>query len=126
MPNYEDIGEYEAVSGTFKNVTGDGTTVLDTDLIVIEVDQLAVLTNFRVTGAESEVYDLVIRDQDASNPEVVKTLVGTDLDEGDFEEPAVRNVGAGKEIAVINRTPLADNDYGVNVLVHKLQRDVIP
>lgn len=125
MPNYEDLEKFEAVSGTFSNVSGDGTTAVDTDLIVIEVDHLSVITNFRVTGASSEVYDLVIRDQNNANSEVIKTLVGTDLDEGDFEEPAVRNIGAGEEIAVINRTALDDDNYGINVLVHELKRDTI-
>jgi hypothetical protein len=125
MPNYEDLGKFEAVSGTSSNISGDGTTAADTDLVVIEVDHMSVVTNLRVTGATSEVYDLVVRDQGGANSEVRKTLVGSDLDDGDFEEPAVRNIGAGREIAVINRTQLDDDNYGINLLVHELKRDTI-
>lgn len=125
MPQYEDLEKFEASSATFKNLSGGGTTAAATDLVTIQVDHLAVMTNLRITGAAEEVYDLVVRDQGGGNSEIRKTLVGTDLDEGDFEEPAVRNIGAGREVVVINRTALDDDNYGVNILVHELKRDLI-
>lgn len=124
MPPIEDEDMLETLTGTFTNVTGDGTVPADTDLIVVEVDHMAQLTNLRITGGSTENYDVVVRDQDASNPSVEQTYVGSDIDEGKFENPAVRNIGAQKEVAIINRTQLDDDNYGVNVEVDQLERGV--
>jgi len=53
MPSYEDLEKFEAVSGTSSNISRDGTTAADTDLVVSEVDHMSVVTNLRVTGATS-------------------------------------------------------------------------
>lgn len=122
MPPYEQEADYFTRTASFKNVSGDGTTAADTDLVVIEFDHMAQVSNLRITGANSEIYDVVVRDQDGTNPEVVYTLVGSDLDEGTFRNPAVRNMGAQKEVAIINREQLADANYGVNLEVDQMRR----
>lgn len=122
MPPLEKKEDYTTTTGNFKNVAGDGTTAADTDLVVVEVDHKAQLSNLRISGANSEIYDVVVRDQDASNASVVNTLVGSDLDEGNFEFPVVEEIGAQKEVAIINREQLADANYGVSVVVDELKR----
>lgn len=117
--------DYTTTVANFKNVSGDGTTAADTDLIVVEVSHLAQLTNIVITGANSEIYDIVIRDQDASNASVEKTLVGSDVDKGDFEDPFIRNIGAQKEVAIINREQLADANYGVSIEVDEIREETI-
>jgi hypothetical protein len=121
MPTYDNLDDYSVSTDTFKNVSGDGTVAVDTDLAVIELDQSGQLTSLRITTETAEVFDVVLRDQDGSNPTTVKTFVGSDLDEGDFEEPVVREVGASSEIAVINRAQLNDEDVGVNAVAHELE-----
>lgn len=120
MPTYDKLDEYVPRTGNFKNVNGDGTTALDTDLVVIEADQSSHLTNLRITAESPELYDVVVRDQDGSNPTVEKSIYGSDLDEGDFEEPVVREIGANKEVAIINRAQLPSEDIAVNLVLHEL------
>mgnify|MGYP006928063219 FL=1 len=114
---------YKTLTDSFKYISGDGTTAAGTELVVIEFPHRAQISNLRITGASSNLYDVVARDQDGTNPEVLLSLVGTDLDEGTFREPAIKNIGAQREVAVINRTQLSDANYGVNIEVdHMLRR----
>lgn len=121
MPPLDEESEYTTSTANFKNVSGDGTTAANTDLAVIEVSHKAQLTNIVITGANTEIYDIVRRDQDGSNSTVAKTLVGSDIDKGDFEDPFLRNIGSQREVAVINREQLADANYGVSIEVDELR-----
>lgn len=124
MPPYEEEGSYETSTDNFKNVSGDGTTGNNTDLVVVEVDHRAQVSNLRITGANSHIYDLVVRDQDGSNESIVKTLVGSDIDEGTFRDPALRNIGAQREVALVNRESLSDANYGISIEVDEVRRGV--
>lgn len=122
MPGLNEEQDFTTNTVNFKNVSGDGTVTTDTDLVVQEVSHKAQLTSLRITGDNSQIYDVVARDQDGSNETVVKTFVGSDIDEGNFEFPVVRNIGAQREVAVINRDQLADANYGVSIEVDELRR----
>lgn len=122
MPELSEEDEYDTTVVNFKNVSGDGTTSSDTDLAVLEVSHKAQVTNIVITGDNSELYDIVRRDQDGTNETVAKTLVGSDLDKGDFENPFIKNIGAQREVAVINRTQLDDANYGISIEVDELRR----
>jgi hypothetical protein len=122
MPPLSEEDEYDTNTQNFKNVNGDGTTSADTDLVVQEVTHKAQLSNIVITGANSEIYDVVARDQDGSNSTVIATLVGSSIDKGSFEEPFIRNIGANREVAVINRSQLNDANYGVYIEVDELRK----
>lgn len=123
MPLYSEREDYEKATGTFKNVSGDGTVSADTDLVVIEVPHVGFVTRLEITGANLEHYDLVFRDQDGSNSTVKRSYATSDLRIGDFRDPVADEFGAQREIAVINRTQLADANYGVNIDVHHLEEE---
>lgn len=122
MPPFVEEDRFKTTTDSYKN-TG-GTVATDTDLVVVEVDFKAQLSNLRITGATSELYDVVVRDQDGTNPTTEKSFVGSDLNEGNFESPALRNIGAQKEVVVINRTGLADDNYAVNIEVDEAEAGV--
>jgi hypothetical protein len=75
-----------------------------------------------ITGADLQKYELVVRDSDGSNETAEKSYATSDFKGGTFEDPELEKVGAGKEIALINRTQLSDSSYGVNLKVHEVER----
>jgi len=121
MPSKSKEEEYAVSTARFSNTSGDGTTSSGTDLAVIEVTHKAQLTEVDITGDNSELYDVKLRDQDASNPSTERTYVGSDIQRGDFEDPAVPKIGANREVAVTSAVQLADANYALNVTVHELQ-----
>jgi len=122
MPGIEKDVRYDSRTATFNNATGDGTTAADTDLVVIEVDHKSQLSTIHISGSARNLYEVVVRDQDATNSQTIKSLAVQDTNLGDFEFPFIRNIGAQKEVAVVNKTQLSDAEYAVNIEVDELRR----
>jgi hypothetical protein len=125
MPDRSRLSDFEHKDRSFKNVSGDGTTAADTDLAVVEVDYLSHVTGLEISSASEHIYDLVVRDTDGQNPTVRKTVHGNDIDQGNFLEPALENIGASQEVALINREQLADENIAIYLKVHTLDADSV-
>jgi len=122
MPGINEEDRYVTKVGNFRNETGDGVTDAGTNLIVIEVDHKSQVSRLHISGTERNVYSLETRNQDGTGSETIKSFAVQELTVGDFEFPIVRDIGAQKEIAVVNNTELSDSEFAVNVEVEELRR----
>jgi hypothetical protein len=105
--------EYET---QYQSATANGSNA-DTDLIVVETDKQAQLSNIQIDGNDAQDYVIEVRDQDGSNASTKRRYFAvSNVDRGDFENPELE-WGAKQEIAVVNRTALSAEDYSVNVTV---------
>ncbi|WP_440005296.1 hypothetical protein [Halomicrococcus sp. SG-WS-1] len=87
------------------------------DLVIVESDKQAQLGRLRITAGESNTFTVEVRDHDGSNAQTVASFVGSDVDEGSFEEP-VHEAGATKEYAIkISNAGSSSTNYAVNVRV---------
>lgn len=109
-------GEYET---QYQSATANGSNA-DTDLLVVETDKQAQLTNIQIDGSDEQDFAVEVRDQDGSNATTKRRYFNVSgVDRGDFENPELE-WGAMQEIAVVNRTALSADDYSVNVTVDEL------
>lgn len=122
MPSREKENNYIVRNATGGNTSGDGTVATDTDLAVVTLSQQAQVTSVTITGANLEKYELVVRNSDGTNETAEKSYATSDFKGGTFEDPELEKAGAGKEVALVNRTQLADASYGVNLKVHEIER----
>lgn len=98
----------------------------DTDLLVVEVDKMAQLSNLQIGAPAEHDFRVEVRDQDGSNNTIEARYSsigggsdGLSLDVGSFTDPVVE-IGASREVAIINSTALSADDYSINVRVDEL------
>lgn len=108
--------EYET---QYQSTTANGSNA-DTDLLVIETDKQAQLSNIQIDGNDVQDYAVEVRDQDGSNATTKRRYFNVSaVNRGSFEDPELE-WGAQQEIAIVNRTALSADDYSINVIVDEL------
>lgn len=101
---------------SYHSTTANGSNV-DTDLLAVQTDKEAQLSNIQIDGPDAQNYAVVVRDQGGGNATDERRYFQVDhADRGDFENPELE-WGANREIAVVNRSSLSADDYSINVTV---------
>jgi len=105
--------EYET---QYQTATANGSGA-DSDLLVVEVSQSFQVSNVQIDGSDAQDYSLVVRDQDSTNATDKRRYFNvSNVNRGTFEDPELE-VGAQKEVAVVNRTALSADDYSINLTI---------
>lgn len=91
------------------------------DLLVLTEDHEFQLTELNLNAGESNVFEVVVRDQGGGNARVASTFDSSSISGGTFDNP-VAQAGAGREIVLtIENTGSTDTDYRTNYKVDKRQ-----